>query len=315
MLEEEFYRTYSFYLKNKYKEKVYKLPVKLNITCPNRDGTLANGGCIFCSEEGGSFENCSVNMSVKEQILRNKTYISKKYNAKKFIVYFQNFTNTYLDFEDFKKMILDSLISDDIVGISISTRPDCVLEKHLLFLKKIEKEKNIQIDFELGLQSVNYRTLIKINRGHTLAEFIHASNIIHKFGFRICTHMIIGLPFDDELDIIEGAKILSSLNIEEVKLHSLYIVKGTKLCQMYLNGEINMIDKETFIDYVILFLRHLDKNIVVQRLLGRVPEENSVFCNWNTSWWKIRDEIIEKMKKNNYKQADLFNEFKGVEKK
>ena len=214
-----------------------------------------------------------------------------------------------------KKMILDSLISDDIVGISISTRPDCVLEKHLLFLKKIEKEKNIQIDFELGLQSVNYRTLIKINRGHTLAEFIHASNIIHKFGFRICTHMIIGLPFDDELDIIEGAKILSSLNIEEVKLHSLYIVKGTKLCQMYLNGEINMIDKETFIDYVILFLRHLDKNIVVQRLLGRVPEENSVFCNWNTSWWKIRDEIIEKMKKNNYKQADLFNEFKGVEKK
>lgn len=314
MLEEDFYRTYSNYLKNIYKEKVYKLPVKLNLTCPNRDGKIAKGGCIFCSEDGGSFENCSVNLTVKEQILKNKEYISKKYNAKKFIVYFQNFTNTYLLFDDFKKMILDSLISDDIIGISISTRPDCILEKHLSFLKSVQKEKNIEIIFEIGLQSVNYKTLIKINRGHTLAEFIYISNLIHKFGFRICTHMIIGLPFDDETDIIEGAKILSSLKIEEVKLHSLYIVKNTKLCDMYLNGEIKMIEKEKFIDYVILFLRYLDKDVVLQRLLGRVPEQDSVFCNWNTSWWKIRDEILEKMKKNGYKQGDLFNCFKGVEK-
>lgn len=314
MLEEELYRTYSVYLKNIYKEKVYKLPVKLNLTCPNRDGTVATGGCIFCSEEGGSFENCNISMTVKDQVLRNKKYIAKKYNAKKFIVYFQNFTNTYLNFEDFKKIILESLVSNDIVGISISTRPDCILEKHLIFLKKIEQEKNIEIIFEIGLQSVNYRTLIKINRGHTLASFIYATNLIHKFGFRICTHMIIGLPFDDELDIIEGAKILSSLNIEEVKLHSLYIVKGTTLCDMYLKGEIKMIDKETFIDYIILFLRNLDKKIIVQRLLGRVPEELSVFCNWNTSWWKIKDEIIEKMEKNNFKQGDMFD-FKGVEKR
>ena len=309
MLEEDFYRTYSKYLRDIYGEKVYKLPVKLNLSCPNRDGNIATGGCIFCGEEGGSFENCHVSMSVKDQVLRNKEYISKKYNAKKFIVYFQNFTNTYLGMDDFKKMIEDSIVDDDIIGISLSTRPDCILEEQLLFLKEFQNGRNLEIDFELGLQTVNYRTLIKLNRGHTLAEFINAVNLIHKFGFRVCTHIIVGLPWDDELDMVESAKILSALNVEEVKLHSLYIVKNTVL------GEIDLITKEKFIDLVIAFLRNLDKNIVLQRLLGRVPEENSLFCNWNTSWWKIRDEILEKMEKYNYKQGDLFNNFEGVVKK
>ena len=315
MLEEDFYRTYSKYLKDIYGKKVYKLPVKLNLSCPNRDGNIATGGCIFCGEEGGSFENCHISMSVREQVLKNKAYISKKYNAKKFIVYFQNFTNTYLGIDDFKKMIEDSIVDDDIIGISLSTRPDCILEEKLLFLKNFQKNRNLEIDFELGLQTVNYRTLIKLNRGHTLAEFINAVNLIHKFGFRVCTHIIVGLPWDDELDMVESAKILSALQVEEVKLHSLYIVKNTVLGEMYLNDEVKLISKEKFVDLVISFLRNLDEKIILQRLLGRVPEENSLFCNWNTSWWKIRDEILEKMEKNNFRQGDLFNNFEGVVKK
>ena len=129
------------------------------------------------------------------------------------------------------------------------------------------------------------------------------------------THIIIGLPWDDETDIIEGAKILSALKVEEVKLHSLYVVKNTTLGEMYLNGEIKLIEKEDFVNSVIIFLRNLDEKIVLQRLLGRVPEENSLFCNWGTSWWKIRDEILEKMNEKGYKQGDLFFDFKGVEKK
>lgn len=212
-------------------------------------------------------------------------------------------------------MITDSLVDSDIVGISLSTRPDCILEEQLNFLHQLQQERNLEIDFELGLQSVNYKTLIKLNRGHTLAEFIHAVNLIHKYGFRVCTHIIIGLPWDDETDIIEGAKILSALKVEEVKLHSLYVVKNTTLGEMYLNGEIKLIEKEDFVNSVIIFLRNLDEKIVLQRLLGRVPEENSLFCNWGTSWWKIRDEILEKMNEKGYKQGDLFFDFKGVEKK
>ena len=212
-------------------------------------------------------------------------------------------------------MIEDSVVDEDIIGISLSTRPDCILEEQLLFLKEFQKNRNLEIDFELGLQTVNYRTLVKLNRGHTLAEFINAVNLIHSFGFRVCTHIIVGIPWDDEIDMVESAKILSALKVEEVKLHSLYIVKGTVLGEMYLNGEIELISKEKFVDLVISFLRNLDEKIVLQRLLGRVPEEDSLFCNWSTSWWKIRDEILEKMGKNNFKQGDLFNNFKGVEKK
>ena len=115
--------------------------------------------------------------------------------------------------------------------------------------------------------------------------------------------------------MVESAKILSALNVEEVKLHSLYIVKNTVLGEMYLNDEVKLISKEKFVDLVISFLRNLDEKIILQRLLGRVPEENSLFCNWNTSWWKIRDEILEKMEKNNFRQGDLFNNFEGVVKK
>ena len=165
------YNVYSNYLKDRFGEKVYKLPIKLPLTCPNRDGCVGVGGCIFCGEEGGSFENLPSRISVKDQVIKNKEYISKRYKANKFISYFQNFTNTYMPIEEFKKVIKESIV-EDIVGISISTRPDCVNEEYLRFLSEIKEKYNLEITMEIGLQTVNYHTLYKINRGHTLAEFI-----------------------------------------------------------------------------------------------------------------------------------------------
>lgn len=306
----EVYNTYAEFMKNKYGEKVYKLPVKLNLTCPNRDGSLGCGGCIYCGEEGGSFGNLSKELSVREQLRSNKDYIGKKYKAKKFVAYFQNFTNTYMDLDRFKTYILDA-IDDDIVGISISTRPDCVNDKYLEFLEKIQDEHKLEITIEMGLQSVNYKTLEIINRGHGLAEYIDACIRLKKYGIRNCTHLILNLPWDDRTDVIENAKILSSLGVEEIKLHSLYIVKNTKLAKMYEAGEISMITRDEYIDRVILFLRYLDDKIIVQRLLGRAPEDEVLFENWGESWWKIRDEIVDKMVENNYKQGDLFDYLNG----
>lgn len=306
----EVYNTYAEFMKNKYGEKVYKLPVKLNLTCPNRDGSLGCGGCIYCGEEGGSFGNLSKALSVREQLRSNKDYIGKKYKAKKFVAYFQNFTNTYMDLDRFKTYILDA-IDDDIVGISISTRPDCVNDKYLEFLEKIQDEHKVEITIEMGLQSVNYKTLEIINRGHGLAEYIDACIRLKKHGIRNCTHLILNLPWDDRIDVIENAKILSSLGVEEIKLHSLYIVKNTKLAKMYEADEISMITRDEYIDRVILFLRYLDDKIIVQRLLGRAPEDEVLFENWGESWWKIRDEIVEKMVENNYRQGDLFDYLNG----
>lgn len=310
MIESKYYRVYSEYLKEKYGEKVYKLPVSLDITCPNRDGNVGCGGCIFCGEEGGSFENLSNKFDIKEQILKNKEHISRKYKAKKFIAFFQNFTNTYMDLEDFKSAVQEALV-EDVVGISISTRPDCISDEYLMFLAEVQKASNVEITIELGLQSVNYHTLEKINRGHSLAEFIDCMIRINRYGFSTCVHMILNLPWDDMIDVVEGAKILSSLDVKEVKFHSLYIVKDTAIGRMYEAGEIEMISKEEYIDRVIAFLEHLSPSIAIQRLIGRAPEENTLFVNWNTSWWKIRDEILETMEQRDSYQGKRFDYLNG----
>ena len=288
------YNEYSKYLKSKYGEKVYKLPVNIPSTCPNRDGTLAYGGCTFCADVGTGFEMLDNSLSVKEQLLRNKEYITKKYKAKKFIAYFQNYTNTYMDFQKFKNYINDALI-DDIVEIAISTRPDCISDEQLDFLNEIQSTHNINITIELGLQTVNYHTLSSINRGHTLAEFIDAVLRIKSYDFEICTHIILNLPGDTIIDTIETAKILSVLKIDQVKIHSLYIMENTEMGRQYKNNEITVISKDEYVERVVVFLEHLNKDIVVQRLAGRAPKEGSLFVNWGTSWWKIKDQILDKI--------------------
>ena len=294
------YRKYSDFLREKFGEKVYKLPVKLDLTCPNRDGTCGVGGCIFCGEEGGSFENNFG--SVRDQLLKNKELIKNKYKANKYIAYFQNFTNTYMPFEDFKRVIEESLI-EGVVGISISTRPDYLPKRHLDYLEELNK--NYFVTVEIGLQTPNYHSLKKLNRGHGLSEFIDAALKFKKRNLNVCTHIIIGLPWDDDLDILECAKILNVLGIDEVKIHALYILKDTALGKMYERGEIEPISLDDYKKKVILFLRNLKDDIIVERIIGRAPYENSLFCNWNTSWWKIRDDIINVMHENGYTQGDL----------
>ncbi|MBS4537818.1 TIGR01212 family radical SAM protein [Clostridium sp. D2Q-11] len=310
MDENKYYRVYSTYLKNKYGEKVYKLPINVPTTCPNRDGCVGTGGCIFCGEEGAGFESLSNELSVRSQLEKNKEYISKRYKAKKFIAYFQNFTNTYMSFEKFKSIINDAII-EDIVEIAISTRPDSISDEYLKFLKDISEENNIEISIELGLQTVNYHTLKKINRGHTLAELIDSVIRIKKYEFDICVHLILNLPWDSEDDVIENAKVISALGIDQVKLHSLYIVENTILGKMFKEGSIEIISKEEYIDRVVNFISYLDKNIVIQRLIGRAPEENTLFVNWDTSWWKIKDEILDMMEKRNIIQGEKCDYLNG----
>lgn len=292
------YYEYSKYLKEKYKEKVYKLPINIPCTCPNRDGNIGYGGCTFCAEVGTGFEMLDNSLSVKEQLKKNMEYIKEKYNANKFIAYFQNYTNTYLELEKFKSYI-NQAIDDNVVEISVSTRPDCVGEDYLQFLSSIKGKYNTNITIELGLQSSNYHTLIEINRGHTLAEFIDAVLRIKKYGFEICVHVILNLPGDSIVDTIETAKILSALHIDSVKVHSLYILENTVMGEKYKKQEIQVISIEEYIERTVVFLEYLKKDIAVQRLAARAPKQGSLFVNWGKSWWKIKDEILDKMKLEN----------------
>ncbi len=309
MEKENRYRIYSQWLKNKYGQKVYKIPINIPVSCPNRDGTKAKGGCIYCGAKGGGNETLSDLIPVKDQLDQNIAYIGKRYHAKKFIAYFQSFSNTYCSIDDFKAWINDA-IRREVVEIAISTRPDCIRPDQLSFLKEIKKNHQIEITIELGLQSVNPKTLVILNRCHSLDDYKEAVMMIHAAGLSVCTHLILDLPWDSDQDVIEAASLLSDLKSEFVKCHSLYIEKNTKLNDWYQAGDLKLLTKDDYIRRTILFLEHLSDKVVIQRLIGRAPQKNSVITNWNMSWWKIKEELEEKMRNENsfqgrYNQSNL----------
>lgn len=304
------YNVYSQYLTRKFGGKVYKLPVNLPGTCPNRDGNLSRGGCIFCDEDGAGFQCLPSSLSVQKQIGENRQFFRKRFNAEKFIVYFQAFTNTYLPFSAFREYI-NAALAGDVVGISISTRPDCINDRYLDFLAGLKSEKGLEIDLELGLQTVNYHTLARINRGHTLAEFIDAVLRIHRRGLSVCTHLILNLPWDDGLDVVENAKMVSALGVRYVKLHSLYVVENTVLGELYKQGEFAVRPLESYIDSVVEFLEHLDPGIVIQRLVGKGPQERLLFSNWGVSWWRVKQLIEQALVDRDSRQGLKFNYLNG----
>ncbi|MDD2553629.1 MAG: TIGR01212 family radical SAM protein [Desulfotomaculaceae bacterium] len=306
-----YYNRYSAYLVKKYSQKVYKLPVNLPGTCPNRDGRLGRGGCIFCDDQGSGFDCLSNTVSIREQLEANKVFFRKRFNAKKFIAYFQAYTNTYLQLDRFKENISEGVGVDDLVGLSVSTRPDCVNDRYLDFLSEIRKRHHLDIDIELGLQTVNYHTLHRINRGHTLAEFVDAVLRIKKHGFATCAHLILNLPWDVMDDVRENAKLLSALGIEYVKLHSLYVVRGTVLGDMYEKGEAGIISLDDYVLRVAEFLKYLDPDMVIQRLVGKGPRADLLFSNWGLSWWLVKQRIEDYLVKNGIYQGLQFDYLDG----
>ena len=274
------YRMVSKYYKETYGEKVYKLPVALPLTCPNRDGSAGVGGCTFCGEIGAGYENRPAWMTVRMQLEENIAHIGPK-------------------------------CIDEAVGIAIATRPDCIADEYLDILADIRDRFQKDIYIELGLQTVNYDTLEKINRGHDLAQFIDAVLRIKRYGFNVTTHMIVNLPWDTMKDTIEGARILSALGVDQVKLHALYIVKNTLMAKWYQEGQFTLISAEEYADRVVNFVRHLHPDIVLQRLVGRAPEDNTLFTNWSMGWWRVQDLIDDKLDELDAHQGDLCDYLNG----
>lgn len=290
----EIYNRYSQYLSKKYGEKVYKLPINLNITCPNRDGTVGTKGCYFCSDLGTGFESLDSNRSVKDQLESNMAYIGGKYHANKFIAYFQNYTNTHMPIAQFHDLMKEAC-QPNIVEVDVSTRPDCISRDYLEILRDIHNENDVEITIELGLQTTNEESLLKVNRGHSVEDYIQAVNLIREYPFEICTHLILNLPWDQDQDVLKSAQLMNDLHMDQIKLHALYIAKNTVFEELYQKKEIQLCTKDEYVNKVIMFLENLEERVVVQRLIGRAPKDVTVFCNWDMSWWKIRDEIESKM--------------------
>lgn len=308
-MERQYYYAYSQYLKNKYGEKVYKLPVNLPVTCPNKkDGR----GCLFCAEEGTGFEATESSVSVTEQMRKSREKVERRYHAHKFIAYFQNYTNTFLPLIKLLAYMEEAAKMEDVVEISISTRPDCIRQDYLEAFEAFHDRTGIEVSIELGLQTVNYHTLTKMNRGHGLAELIDAVLRIAPYQFPVCVHMILNLPGDTMEDAQESARVLSALPIAMVKLHSLYIPKECELYDRYVRGEIAICSKEEYLERLAEFVALLRPDITVERLFSRIPEKDSAFSNWGNSWWKLTDEWKTLMEEKEYVQGTKYNYLNGA---
>ncbi len=295
------YNRLKTYLLNKYGFPVYKIPVDAGFTCPNRDGTLGWGGCIFCEETGSGFAIQNRGESIKTQVLKGIERMKQRYPNAKFFVYFQNFTNTYAPPEVLDLKYKQALCHPDVIGVDISTRPDCVPEEVLDVIEKLSDQ--IHVTIEYGMQTANYKTLMKLNRGHTLGEFIDAVIRTKKRNLEVVAHVILNLPWDDRIDVVETAKILNALRVDGVKIHSLYIPKDSVMADMYKRKEIEICSLEEYVDRVITFLEHLSPAIVIHRLVAEGPRDGCIFNNWGLLKIQVINAIERELEKRDTRQG------------
>ena len=305
MENEKRYNQYSAHLKNKFGAKVYKITLDAGFSCPNRDGTISNGGCIFC-DDGGSFSQAHSNtLSVEEQIITGIETLSKRFKAEKFMSYFQAYSNTYKPVKELEKIYKSALNHKDIVGISIGTRPDCVDDDKLDLISSFKDDYYTWIEY--GLQSIHDKTLKKINRGHDFDCFLRAYDKSKERGINVCAHVIFGL-WETHEEIMQTAQKLAELGIDGVKIHMLCALEGTKIAQMYQNGEIDFMSEDEYVQTVCDFLEYLPKSTTIHRLAGNGLKKNLVAPRWLGAKLDCLNKIDREFIKRNSYQGSKFVE-------
>lgn len=272
------YRTFNSYLREYFGERVYRVPIDAGFTCPNRDGVRAFGGCTFCDDRGSGAPTISVEKSVREQLEAGMRRIGKRYKARKFLAYFQAFTNTYAP-EGVLRSIYDvALEYPDVVGICIGTRPDC-LEDNILDLLQELSEKTF-VWLEVGVQSVFNETLDRINRGHTAEEFFDAAERAKKRNLKVATHLIFGLPGEDESHMLETVRRMAQIDLDGIKIHQLCIYKGTPMEVDYRLGKLPVLDEDRYVNLVCDSLELLPPEMIVMRLVAEGSQDEIIAPDW-----------------------------------
>ena len=261
------YSDYNAYLRNLFGERVQKISVDAGMTCPNRDGFLSRAGCIYCNSKGSGTGAFARGMSISQQIEAGKIGAIKKYKSRKFLAYFQSFTNTYAPVEHLKALYDEALSCEGVVGMAVGTRPDCVDPEKIDLLDSYTKDYLVWLEY--GLQSIHDETLVLINRGHDFKAFEKAMLLTApKKGINVCAHIIFGLPGETRQMMLESARVLADLGVNGVKIHLLYVVKGTALDRLYENGQYTPLEQQAYVDLVCDYLERLPKSMIIQRITG-----------------------------------------------
>ena len=287
------------YWRNLFGCTVHKLQIDAGFTCPNRDGHVAVGGCIYCDGRGSKLRKQGPLPSVTDQILSGKKYYLP--SASKFVAYFQTFTNTYAPVEKLKSLYDEALAQEDVIGLSIGTRPDCLPPEVIDLLAGYAQKFHVWV--ELGLQSVHDKTLKTINRGHSYQQFLDAVNNISGRGLNICVHIIIGLPGESDKDVMTTAKTLAALPVNGIKIHSLLILDGTVMGDMYKQGTVPMITKEKYASLTVDVLEHMPPDVVIQRLTADGYRDIFLAPAWAANKLNVLNAIHKELERRNSHQG------------
>ena len=289
-----FYSLNDFF-KDEFKDKIFKVSLDGGFTCPNRDGKVAHGGCIFCSDAGSGEFAGNRRKSITEQIDEQLEFLKDKVKDKKVIAYFQNFTNTYGDVEYLREIYYEALNHPKVLGLAIGTRPDCIEDDTLELLKEINEKHFFWI--ELGLQTIDDKVAKIINRGYPLSTYIETSKKLKDSGIKFVTHMIVGLPTEEREDILNTAKCIVQSGAWGIKIHSLHIIKGTPLERLYNDKKFKVFTLDEYVDIVVTILKLLPDKMVVHRVTGDGKKDEVVEPKWSLNKRKVLNEIEKEPKK------------------
>ena len=299
------YHSLDYMLRERFHEKIYKVTLNGGMTCPNRDGTLGNRGCIFCSSGGSGDFAASSELSITDQIEQQKAMLTGKRPIQKYIAYFQAYTNTYGAPAYLRSIFTEAIRHPDIVALSIGTRPDCLGEEVLELLDELNRQKPVWI--ELGLQTIHERTARYIRRGYPLACFEEAVRNLRSRQIEVIVHTILGLPQETPEQILQTMDYLNHMDIQGIKLQLLHVLRGTDLAEDYEKGLFSVYTQEEYLNLLISCLKHLSPEIVIHRLTGDGPKELLIAPLWASRKREVLNHLHHQMKVRNTWQGRLWN--------
>ncbi len=302
------YNDFPTYFRALFSERVQKVSIDAGFTCPNRDGSKGLGGCTYCNNKTFKPTYCNLENSVSSQVLKGIDFFARKYEAMKFLAYFQAYTNTYAPLDDLKRLYQEALEHPKIVGLVISTRPDAVSNELLDYLAELSRKVYVMVEF--GLESHLDRTLESINRGHSFSESVWALKETAKRGINNCAHMIVGLPGESRDELLDQARTVSQLPVKNLKLHQLQIHHGTILARQYNENpeRFHLYTAEEYIELVVDYLELLNPAIIVERFISQAPPDLLIAPKWGLKNFEFVAKVEKRLAERNTWQGRLFKE-------
>ena len=298
------YNDYGTWLRQRFTYKVQKISVDAGFTCPNRDGRLGTGGCIYCNNDSFNPSYCQREKSVKQQLVEGKEFFRRKYPEMRYMAYFQAFTNTYSTLDHLKSLYEEALDVEDVVGLVIGTRPDCIDDTLLDYLTQLARQTMVTLEY--GIETANDDTLRLIRRGHDFQCVRDAVERTKGRGIVIGGHVILGLPGEDAEESVRQATIMSELGLDVLKIHQMQIIRGTRLAQMYAENPFHLYSPEEYSELIVRYLEHLSEDMVVERFASQSPKNMLIAPKWGLKNYELTNLIVNKMKREGRRQGSLF---------